>query len=95
MKTSVILAFSIINLLLLSCNKRHTLAVLDRNCTGTYLEVDDRSYRVCNVEKLSSYENGDMIDVHFRVTDECDNLDEVICMMAVEYDASVEILSVN
>ncbi len=80
---------------LTSCGKRHTLAEVELNCTGTYFSVQERTYRVCNEEKLSGFESGDVIDVHFRIVDECKNLDQCICLMAFEYDATVEILSVN
>lgn len=95
MKIFQFLSAILLVLVVSSCVKRHTLAVIDRNCTGTYLNVHDRVYRVCNEEKLAAFQNSEVVDVHFRITHECDNLDDVICMMAVDFDEVVEILSVN
>lgn len=78
-----------------ACNKRHILGIVQRNCTGTYIEFGERYYKVSNKETLEPFETGETVEVSFRRSHDNFNDDEIICMLAVEYESVIEILSVH
>lgn len=68
--------------------------VLERDCTGTYLDLNGLDYKVCNSDKLKDVEEGALIEVDFKELDECSNPDNVaICMMAREYHGVIKVKS--
>lgn len=82
-------------LLLSSCYKRNIFGIVHRNCTGTYIKFDERFYRVGNKDILQDFQSGEMVEVSFRTCNDCFDEDEIICMMAMEYESVIEILSVH
>lgn len=78
-----------------NCSKPGTRAIVDRNCSGTYLQMNEYYFQVCNAGWLEGYETGDQVHVTFRETGGCKDTDGPICFIAVEYDASIELLSVH
>ena len=78
-----------------ACNKRHILGIVQRNCTGTYIEFGERYYKVSNKEKLEPFQTGETVEVSFRRSNDSFNDEEIICMLAIEYESVIEILSVH
>ena len=79
-----------------SCSKETKTATVHKNCTGTYLVVDDKMSRVCNFDLLSDHEEGDEVEVTYKEISSCERYDTlIICMMAFPYDQDIELLSVE
>lgn len=78
-----------------ACYKRHILGIVHRNCTGTYIKFDERFYRVGNKDILQDFQSGETVEVSFRICNECFEEDEIICMLGMEYESVIEILSVH
>lgn len=69
-------------------------ATLERDCTGTYIDVNGLDYRVCNSDKLKDVEAGALLEVDFKELEECTNPDnEYICMMAREFHGVAKVRS--
>lgn len=69
-------------------------ALLERDCTGTYLDVNGLDYQVCNSDKLKDVEAGKYLEVDFKELNECSNPDnEYICMMAREFHGVAKVKS--
>ena len=80
----------------LSCKKESKTAVLHRNCTGTYLEIDDKMSRVCNFELLESYEQGDEVEVEYKKIKSCSAYNwTIVCSLFFPYDQDIAVSSVK
>jgi hypothetical protein len=79
---------------LVSCKKeRNASAVVLRNCTGTYLQSESKNYRVCNIEKLSPYADGDKVTATFKKTKDCNGSakDQIVCAMVFEFESWIDV----
>lgn len=56
---------------MVSCSKGYQKATIDRDCTGTYIQLNDKDYFVCNPEMVSSYDEGSEIKVKFNSKSTC------------------------
>ena len=77
-----------------SCGKFRGNATIVRDCTGTYLRMDNRDYLICNPSMAESYENGSSVTVKYQTDDEC-NLTGAACYMYHESHGNVKIISIE
>lgn len=93
MKKSLILLLTFSFFILSSCSKDflQVNATVEKNCTGTYLKIDQKFYYVCNKEKIDSYTQGQSISVEYEVLEGCKSMETAVCTMAFNYDAIIEI----
>lgn len=80
-----------------SCTKQKLKnAIVDKDCTGTYIRINSKAYSVCNKESLDNFNNGDQVNVKFQETQECDSV-EIFCLLVYPYTvvSTVEILDVH
>lgn len=54
-----------------SCRKKAQNGRIDRDCTGTYLELNDNDYFICNSEMTDSFQDGSSVQVKFKKLNEC------------------------
>lgn len=79
-----------------SCNKSMTNAKINRDCTGTYLELNNKDYLVCNPSMAESYSNCSEIEVSFEFKSECNpNPNEAVCFMYHKSYGFVEITEIK
>ncbi len=90
-KQYILILFSFF--LLISCHKnKGEKVIVEKNCTGQYVQIDDDFYRVCNEELLCDIEDGTEIQVTIQYIDECKSLDDdVVCYMYFKNEGWVEI----
>ncbi|MGV3610069.1 MAG: hypothetical protein ACO1N0_03905 [Fluviicola sp.] len=79
-----------------SCSKTKTGMVV-RDCTGVYLQINGKDYRVCNIEKISNYKHGQEIKASYKEISDCDGTanDQPVCFMLHEYESWIEITKVK
>ena len=71
-------------------------AIVVRDCTGTYVRIDEKDYLVCNINLLEKYNEGDTVRVRFSRIDKCPELDSAItCMMYHQNEGMVRLKKVN
>jgi hypothetical protein len=68
--------------------------VLVRDCTGTYLKIDNKDWQICNKEKVAMIEDGTEVTASFRKISGCDQRD-VICMMFHASEGWITILDIR
>lgn len=86
---------ALLPLALVSCGKlkqREMLVV--RDCTGTYLRLDDRDYKVCNTNATDIFVEGTMVRAAVQTNASC-NDDGYYCEMYHQYDSRVRVLSIS
>jgi hypothetical protein len=94
MKTLLYIAVASVMLILFACKKEsYQMATVIADCTGTYLRWDGKDYKVCNIEKVSSYPTGTTVETTFKKIAECKGLGNfpVTCYMYHEYDSWIEV----
>lgn len=55
-------------------------AIVIRDCTGVYLQMNGEDYFVCNYKKLNKFEDGEKVKAEYTMVSSC-NSDQVVCMM--------------
>lgn len=83
---------------LLSCSKEtNKNAIVVRDCTGTYINIEGKDYQVCNLEKVAAFQNGTAVNVSFKKLSECNGSakDAIVCMMLHPSEGWVEVLHIK
>jgi hypothetical protein len=95
MKYSIIILF--IGILTLACAKKNGVeASITRDCTGTYIRIQDKDYLVCNINSVAEYNEGDKVKVSYKVVTDCPEKEGLmVCMMYHENEGMVRILKVR
>ncbi|MGB0932777.1 MAG: hypothetical protein ACPGU5_00750 [Lishizhenia sp.] len=83
--------------LLFACDKsKKKTGTVTRDCTGTYVTIIDKDYRVCNLEVLSNYEIGSSVLIEYTEISECQIQDSlIVCAMYHENEGWIEITDVK
>ena len=68
-------------------------ATVIKDCTGTYLRLNGKDYKVCNIEKVSSYQTGIDISVCFKELKDCEGTGNIVatCYMLHQFESWIEI----
>lgn len=78
-----------------SCSKDYQHATIDRDCTGTYLELNDKDYLVCNPDIVNWIEEGNEIQVKFKTNASCpQDPNQSLCELYHAHCGIVEILEI-
>jgi len=68
-------------LVFFSCEKSEGIeATVVKDCTGSYLRINNEDWRVCNRSALNKFEDGQVVKATFSNLTECDN-NEIVCLM--------------
>lgn len=72
-KTIKLIAVLALLLVTQSCTKKKLKnALVHKDCTGTYINFNSKSFLVCNQESLDNFNHGDQVNVKFQEIEECD-----------------------
>lgn len=83
--------FGLLLIILISC--KTTTGVVGEvviDCTGSYVRIDNKDYRVCNKEVLEGYKQEDKVLVRMKRIDNCSS-GEIVCMMYLAYEYQVKV----
>jgi len=98
MKKLFLILLTSLGLMLFSCKKKalENMTVV-RDCTGTYLRIDRKDYRVCNLEKLTTYNDGVIVKAKFHKLKECNGsgMNQIVCMMYHQHEGWIEVTEVK
>lgn len=75
--------------------KSFTDATVVIDCTGVYLRMNQKDYRVCNEEKVSSFDNGTKVVASFTTIKECPNEKIPICYMLHMYEGWINVNAIR
>jgi len=92
MKKLTILILST-SLFFLSCSKDflQVNAIVEKNCTGSYLKIGDKFFYVCNQSKVESFANGQTITVSYEILEGCSTKGTPNCDLNFNYEGIIEI----
>lgn len=69
-------------------------ATVVRDCSGTYLRMQNDDYLVCNKEILTDIADGSMVEVRYKKVKTCPPTDEVVCMLYHDHKGIVQVTKV-
>ena len=79
-----------------SCGKIMRNGKINRDCTGTYLELNNRDYLICNPSMTNSIPNGESIKVKYNKKSSCpSNPDLILCELYHKSYGFVEITEIK
>lgn len=81
-----------------TCTKTNLYQVIVvKDCTGSYLKINGKDYRVCNIEQLEGFANGDIIHAKYRTLKECSGkaVEVPVCMMYHQYEGWIQIIKIG
>ncbi len=81
----------------LSCSKqpvRRSMTVI-RDCTGVYLRLDNKDYKVCNEAIIYSYPTGDTVNVSFKTIAGCDGDNNLTCELYHPSEGWIKIVHIE
>jgi len=92
--TFIILVLAV---LALACTRKNGVeASITRDCTGTYIRIQDKDYLVCNINAVAEYNEGEKVKVSYKVVTDCPEREGLmVCMMYHENEGMVRILKVK
>ncbi|MDI1356042.1 MAG: hypothetical protein PSX36_14070 [bacterium] len=81
----------------ISCKKEcYRSAIVVKDCTGTYLQMDGKDYKICNREKLASYTDGTRITFTYKEVSGCSSeKEEMFCSMLHPTEGWMEVQKID
>ncbi len=96
MKKSLLITTIAVLLTLFSCKRETNTMTVVKDCTGTYLRIHGKDFKVCNLGKLSSVPAGATVTATLKKIDNCKSLDDrFFFMMFHENEGWVEIVKLK
>lgn len=93
MKKLILLA--IFAVAIISCRKvKQQEALLVKDCTGAYLRINDKDYKICNRSVAEHYQNGTLITVSFKHMGAC-NENYIECEMLHEFEDWIKVTDIE
>ena len=68
---------------------------IDKDCTGSYLRIEDTDLRICNSNSVKDYPSGTQVKVTYSNTESCKKSNEIVCLMYREYDGDIYIKKID
>lgn len=66
------------------------------DCTGLYLRVDNKDYKICNEEAMEGFISGTTIEADFKKIKDCPAQDTLIrCELYHEYASWIEVTEID
>jgi len=88
----------VLNTIFFSCKKEmnETVTVI-KDCTGAYLRRNGIDYKVCNPEKLSSFQNEINVSASFKQLTACNGSTDhaPTCYMIHQFNSWIEIKNIK
>lgn len=98
MKKIFLISITIFLLTMIGCKKEFNDRVtVIRDCTGTYLRLDGKDYKICNYEIVASFENNETITATFKMNKNsyCEAQHRTTCAMFHENEGWIDVSKVN
>lgn len=77
-------------------NNKSFTGTIVRNCTGTYIRVNEKDWHVCNFELLKNYKEGIRLSVTYEIPEDCPEFNGIaVCMMYHPHEGLIRILGIK
>lgn len=80
----------------IACGKEnHVDAIIIKDCTGTYLRIVNKDYKVCNSELTKGFADGQIVKAVFTLESECNNDTPSPCYMSHNFVSYAQIKKIK
>lgn len=80
---------------ILSCEKeKNQSATIVRDCTGTYLRLDNKDYLVCNTKKTNEFEENDEVIATFKDVKDC-RTNDAVCAVYHKTEGTIKVCKIR
>ena len=94
-KTIYLLTFFSL-LTLFACEKTSDgKMTIETDCTGTYLRQDGKDYKVCNIEKVAGFSDGQTVSVTYTNIEDCNIVVGDGCKLLHKNEGWIEVLTIK
>jgi uncharacterized protein YxeA len=95
-KLLFILLIPVVAVIAAACNKKqvHQMTVV-RDCTGTYLRIDQKDYQVCNTDMTTPYASGTRVKAAFKATGGCSEAPQFVCELYHPSEGWIKIVHIE
>lgn len=81
---------------LTSCKKKtEKNALVIKDCTGSYVLINDKDYLICNSELIDNIESGTKLSITYQKAEDCDVLSPTLCELYHKNEGTIEITKIN
>lgn len=81
---------------LASCKKKSEKnALVIKDCTGSYVHINDKDYLICNSELIDNVESGTKLSITYQKAEDCDALSPTLCELYHKNEGTIEITKIN
>lgn len=86
----------IVSLAFVSCKTKCDNDVqIKRDCTGTYLRVDNKDYKVCNKGVVDAFKDNAIVEAKYKHLSSCSSEQEPLCQKTHQSYGWVEVLEIK
>lgn len=81
-----------------SCTKNDTVkARVVRDCSGTYLRMNDKDYQVCNLSKVDPFADQAIVSVYYRRLSQCtgEASQVPVCYLLHKNEGWIEVIEIH
>lgn len=80
----------------ISCNKvQERQMMVVRDCTGTYLRLDQKDYQVCNTSETNIFPTGTLVKASFKSIAGCSQAPKFVCELYHPSDGWIKIVHIE
>ncbi len=80
----------------LSCNKvQERQMIVVRDCTGTYLRLNQKDYQVCNTSATDMFAAGTLVKASFKSIEGCSQAPQFVCELYHPSDGWIKIVHIE
>jgi len=98
MKKTICISSILVWLVICSCQKaKNKSVILVQDCTGTYLRLDSKDFKVCNLEKTEGFTNGTSVIASYRKIKDCNGSAKNVttCKMYHKNEGWIEVQKIS
>ena len=96
MKVKILIFVGLIFVTFISCSKVNDKNVtVVKDCTGSYLRLNNKDYHICNIEIVKPYDSGTEVKASFKKIDDCPDCDEAVCEMFHDSEGWINVTKIE
>lgn len=96
MKSILLSSFVSTALVFTSCTKvNYKNATVIKDCTGSYLRINEKDYHICNDETVENYQSGEEVTASFKKIENCSNDTLIVCELYHQNEGWIEVTEVK
>lgn len=77
-----------------ACKKSKSCIII-KDCTGSYIRIEDSDYLICNNQMVNDYESNTKVTVLYKTVEKCPPTNTIRCRMYHKNEGCVKLFKVK